>query len=106
MENCVAKNNDNGKAGGSASKNRRFYIDALKLPDRIADKAFGSGGYPYGEKLARKKYERELLALQIELAEVQGWVAKTGESIVIVWEGRDAAGKGGHDQAFHPAPQS
>jgi polyphosphate kinase 2 len=47
------------------------------------------------EKLKRKDYEKELLKLQVELAYLQDWVRKTGERIVIVLEGRDAAGKGG-----------
>jgi polyphosphate kinase 2 len=48
-----------------------------------------------GEKLKRKDYEKELLKLQVELAYLQDWVRKAGERIVIVLEGRDAAGKGG-----------
>lgn len=46
-------------------------------------------------KLKRKKYERELRKLQVELCKVQEWVKATGERIIIVFEGRDAAGKGG-----------
>ena len=47
------------------------------------------------EKLKRKDYEKELVKLQVELAYLQDWVKTTGERIVIVLEGRDAAGKGG-----------
>lgn len=46
-------------------------------------------------KLKRKKYEKELEKLQIELVKLQEWVKHTGARIVIVFEGRDAAGKGG-----------
>jgi polyphosphate kinase len=45
-------------------------------------------------KVSKKRYERELLRLQAELVEVQEWVKATGQRIVIVFEGRDAAGKG------------
>ncbi|MBI2739867.1 MAG: polyphosphate kinase 2 [Rhodospirillales bacterium] len=48
-----------------------------------------------GEKLKRKQYEKELGKLQVELCHLQDWVKATGERIVIVLEGRDAAGKGG-----------
>ena len=46
-------------------------------------------------KLKRKKYERELEKLQVELVGLQEWVKKTGARIVVIFEGRDAAGKGG-----------
>ncbi|MFE4972995.1 polyphosphate kinase 2 [Kitasatospora sp. NPDC056651] len=47
------------------------------------------------EKLARKPYERELLRLQEELVKLQEWVKVEGARVVVVFEGRDAAGKGG-----------
>jgi polyphosphate kinase 2 len=47
------------------------------------------------EKLKRKRYEKELDKLQVELSHLQDWVKITGERIVIALEGRDAAGKGG-----------
>src|SRR4051794_11527968 len=48
-----------------------------------------------GEKLKRKQYEKELDKLQVELCHLQDWVKTTGERFIIVFEGRDAAGKGG-----------
>ncbi|WP_406208202.1 MULTISPECIES: polyphosphate kinase 2 [unclassified Streptomyces] len=47
------------------------------------------------EKLPRKAYEKELLRLQLELAKLQEWVRAEGARLVVVFEGRDAAGKGG-----------
>ena len=47
------------------------------------------------EPLKRKEYEKELRALQIELCALQEWVKKHGERVIVVFEGRDAAGKGG-----------
>ena len=47
------------------------------------------------EKLPRKLYERELRRLQIELCHLQTWVKQEGLRVVVVFEGRDAAGKGG-----------
>jgi polyphosphate kinase len=46
-------------------------------------------------KLAKQDYERELFRLQVELVKMQDWVKATGARIVIIFEGRDAAGKGG-----------
>jgi polyphosphate kinase len=57
-------------------------------------------GYPYDERLARDVYEREKRLLQIELLKLQNWVKATGEKIVILFEGRDAAGKGGTIKRF------
>lgn len=51
--------------------------------------------YPHASRLGRKKYDREMAALQIELVKLQSWVRETGTRIAIVFEGRDAAGKGG-----------
>ncbi len=56
--------------------------------------------YPYDERLPRDVYEREKRLLQIELVKLQNWVKNTGQKIVIVFEGRDAAGKGGTIKRF------
>ena len=47
------------------------------------------------EPLKRKEYEKKLRALQVELCALQDWVKKHGERVIVVFEGRDAAGKGG-----------
>jgi len=52
-------------------------------------------GYPYKKKISRKDYETQKKELQIELLKMQSWVRDTGQKIVILFEGRDAAGKGG-----------
>ncbi|MEP3333399.1 polyphosphate kinase 2 [Sedimentitalea sp.] len=59
-----------------------------------------SPSYPHSERLARKVYEKELRALQIELVKMQAWVKSSGQRIVIVFEGRDASGKGGTIKRF------
>ena len=66
---------------------------------------FENGEYPYASKIGRSEYERQKKMLQVELLKVQKWVKDTGQEIVILFEGRDAAGKGGHDQAFHGTPE-
>lgn len=59
-----------------------------------------TGGYPYKFKMLRKDYEREKFALQTELLKLQAWVKNASQRIVILFEGRDAAGKGGAIKRF------
>ena len=59
-----------------------------------------SDSYPYPTKLSRRKYERQKAELQVELLKMQRWVQETGERIVLLFEGRDAAGKGGTIKRF------
>jgi len=74
---------------GKHSKKDRKHESADKAKD-------GSGESPaITPALAKKEYERELFKLQVELVKLQDWVKKTGARIVIIFEGRDAAGKGG-----------
>ncbi|GGY06148.1 polyphosphate kinase 2 [Paludibacterium paludis] len=56
--------------------------------------------YPYRSRLRRPDYERMKAPLQIELLKVQNWVKETGQRIVVLFEGRDAAGKGGTIKRF------
>lgn len=57
-------------------------------------------GYPYASKLSRRVYERQKRALQIELLKLQTHVKESGKKVVIIFEGRDAAGKGGAIKRF------
>jgi len=57
-------------------------------------------GYPYAELLARREYERQKRLLQIELLRLQDWVRGSGQRLVVLFEGRDAAGKGGTIKRF------
>lgn len=56
--------------------------------------------YPYLEKIPRDEYETTKMALQIELLKLQKWIKENGERVVILFEGRDAAGKGGTIKRF------
>ena len=57
-------------------------------------------GYPYEQRMTRREYEYTKRLLQIELLKMQTWVKETGQRVVIVFEGRDAAGKGGTIKRF------
>jgi len=72
-----------------------FELEDPDLPEAIKKAALGSGGYPYGEKLEREQYEAELYQLHSQLALLQAHIAKTGMRVLMLFEGRDAAGKGG-----------
>jgi len=61
---------------------------------------FADANYPYKTKMAREEYEVTKQQLQIELLKMQGWVKETGQRVVILCEGRDAAGKGGTIKRF------
>ncbi|MCX4808656.1 polyphosphate kinase 2 [Streptomyces sp. NBC_01214] len=56
--------------------------------------------YPYDRRVRRGEYERTKRVLQIELLKLQRWVKETGARLVVICEGRDAAGKGGTIQRF------
>jgi polyphosphate kinase 2 len=62
-------------------------------PDKQAKVAAAANGHP--QRLDKKLYERELYRLQAELVKMQAWVSDQGARVMVVFEGRDAAGKGG-----------
>ena len=62
--------------------------------------AFESGEFPYKTRMGNKVYEEEMAKLQVELLKLQNWVKETGERIIVLFEGRDAAGKGGTIKRF------
>ena len=75
--------------------------DDIRNAIKRADKGdITNPSYPHSERMARKVYDKELHRLQIELAKMQGALKESGERIVIVFEGRDAAGKGGTIKRF------
>src|SRR5512142_1363272 len=57
-------------------------------------------GYPYPDRLSRSEHEHQKRLLQIELLKLQNWIKATGERLVVLFEGRDAAGKGGTIKRF------
>jgi polyphosphate kinase 2 len=69
-------------------------------PDDELTPDWRDGGYPYKNLLRRSTYEKEKFRLQVELLKLQAWVKETGQRVVILFEGRDAAGKGGTIKRF------
>lgn len=68
--------------------------------DEDSEEAALPSGYPYTQRIRRREYERQKKDLQIELLKVQNWVKETGQKIIVLCEGRDAAGKGGTIKRF------
>ena len=85
-------------------------IDELEeLQELLGDDVVAASGadtkawrqsYPYKAKLSRRDYENQKRHLQIELLKLQAWIKESGQKIVILFEGRDAAGKGGAIKRF------
>ena len=72
-----------------------FHIDDPELPKAIRKGALESGGFPYDKKMDWDAYKKTNLDLQKQLVTLQEHLAKTGDRVILVFEGRDAAGKGG-----------
>ena len=69
-------------------------------PDEVLSEKWREGGYPYKNLMQRATYEEQKYRLQVELLKFQNWVKETGQRVVIIFEGRDAAGKGGTIKRF------
>ncbi len=75
--------------------------DEIRAAIRRADKDdILDPRYPYSEEMKRKTYEAQMEALQIELVKLQAWARDSGARVAVVFEGRDAAGKGGTIKRF------
>ncbi|MFO0748495.1 MAG: polyphosphate kinase 2 [Myxococcota bacterium] len=96
-------------ARGISPDDRKALVRALERlgkhePKRSTDDVLAprwrDGGYPYRYLMSRRSYERQKYLLQVELLKLQAWVKATGQRLVILFEGRDAAGKGGAIKRF------
>ncbi|ESZ69111.1 UDP-galactose-lipid carrier transferase [Mesorhizobium sp. L103C119B0] len=76
-------------------KEREFDIENPELPSWIEDHKLTAGDYPYDKKMKSEEYDETLERLQIELVKAQAWLRATGSRVMSLFEGRDAAGKGG-----------
>ena len=82
-------------------KEQQLVIDQTGInPDHELAIGWRDGGYPYKNLMTRNNYERQKYRLQVELLKLQAWVKETGQRVVILFEGRDAAGKGGTIKRF------
>lgn len=87
-------------AGHQATAAAIHHLSEMRQDPDAIRRLFETGEYPYKEKMRRRVYERRKAELQVELLKAQDWVRAQGEKIVILFEGRDAAGKGGTIKRF------
>jgi len=81
-------------------REQKLALDKSANPDQELAPDWRKGGYPYKNLMTRRNYERQKYRLQVELLKLQAWVKETGQRVVILFEGRDAAGKGGTIKRF------
>jgi polyphosphate kinase 2 len=78
-----------------AKETHIFDLDEPQLPDWIKKNSLASGGFPYRERMEEDQYAKELELLQEELVKVLYWLQEARQRVLVIFEGRDAAGKGG-----------
>jgi polyphosphate kinase 2 len=67
---------------------------------QFREEIFAGNAYPYPRRIGYDDYQTEKYLLQIELVKLQKWIKSTGERVIVLFEGRDAAGKGGTIKRF------
>ncbi len=103
-QNGVARKTNSGLPTASSpakrsAKARQELANKRQDPEAVRS-FFETGDYPYQTKMRRSAYEKQKAELQVELLKVQRWVKETGQRVVVLFEGRDAAGKGGTIKRF------
>jgi polyphosphate kinase 2 len=107
---AVARANAEAEAEAIAEAEDAVAIDVPTVDDVAMSKQerkrmrvmrrFENGMYPYSDRIKKRDYEKSKASLQVELLKVQRWVKASGKKVVIIFEGRDAAGKGGTIKRF------
>jgi len=92
---------DSARKMKTAPKTYKWVPDPAELTTEEIRTFFESDRYPYRYKMPRQSYEQQKALLQAELLKVQKWAIDTGERFVFLFEGRDAAGKGGTIKRFN-----
>jgi polyphosphate kinase 2 (PPK2 family) len=88
------KNKKLQKKSKKTKKNKEKQHPSIQVNPKMIEPVVETTDTP-SEKLSKKLYEKELVRLQIELVKMQYWIKQVGLKVIIVFEGRDAAGKGG-----------
>ena len=83
------------------ANDRLHQLAQMRRDPAAINHVFETGEYPYANKMKRAPYEKRKAALQAELLKAQQWVQDTDQRIVLIFEGRDAAGKGGTIKRFN-----
>ncbi len=78
----------------------RHQLAEMKRDPGVVRRLFETGEYPYASRMARRSYEAHKAQLQVELLKAQSWIKESGQKVIVIFEGRDAAGKGGTIKRF------
>ncbi|WP_245304357.1 polyphosphate kinase 2 [Hoeflea olei] len=89
-----------GTAGSEMAAPARLNAAEIRKDDAAIAQLFEQGVYPYKTRMRRSAYEHEKALLQVELLKAQRWIEETGQKVIMLFEGRDAAGKGGTIKRF------
>ena len=101
QETPIAMQGENGEdQKPELSENPAHRFGEMRHSPEKIKQLFREGVYPYKTRIRRANYQRRKEELQVELLKVQNWVKTTGQKIVVLFEGRDAAGKGGTIKRF------
>ncbi len=96
----ASRSREKGGNGKLTPARARHELAKIRHDEAEIRQFFESGEYPYKTRMPRSAYEAQKVELQVELLKVQRWVKETGQRILILFEGRDAAGKGGTIKRF------
>jgi polyphosphate kinase 2 len=88
------------KPAVSRRTSARQQLSEMRHDPAVIRRIFETGEYPYATQMPTKTYEQHMLKLQRELLTAQRWIEESGARVVILFEGRDAAGKGGTIKRF------
>ena len=81
-------------------KERVFDVTNPKLPEWVDENDLTADDYPYKSKMKIEQFDTEMGGLQLEIVKLLDWMTKSGARVACVFEGRDAAGKGGTIKAL------
>ena len=90
----------NSKGAEPAIPSAEPIDDPTRIEAENRIRYFRENLYPYAHPMARKEYDEQKVRLQVELVKFQNWAREVGERVIILFEGRDAAGKGGAIRRF------
>jgi len=96
------------RANGKADRGGLRRVAEMRHDPVVIRRLFETGEYPYETRLRSGPYEQHMLELQRELLKCQRWIEETGQKVIVLFEGRDAAGKGGTIKRFmeHTNPRT
>ncbi len=103
MPACGPRAQNEGQAAETGEASPESPAEAPQRSEYSSDvirRVFKEGVYPYEDRMPRRTYEKRKATLQVELLKAQRWIKESGAKVLLLFEGRDAAGKGGAIKRF------